>query len=71
MVIKCHWPLFVKSICVDLGSLNLMRHFLVDITKLLRADCCFTVENSTESPTAINAGNIAVLLYNVVVTSLI
>lgn len=70
----CGIFLFVKSICVDLDPLSLLRHFLFQIATLLRADCSFTLEISTESPTTIIAASstdMAVSLYNIVGTSMI
>jgi hypothetical protein len=50
--------LFVKSICTDLDSLSLIRHFSVQLAILFRADCNFLVELSSDSPTAMTAVSI-------------
>jgi hypothetical protein len=66
--------LFVKSVCTDLDSLCFIRHFLVQIATLLTADCNFLVEISTDSPiamTAVSSANVAMVLFDVVGTSLI
>jgi hypothetical protein len=66
--------LFVKSICTDLDSLSLIRHLFVQIATLFTTDYSFLVELSTVSPTAMTAvssANVAVVLFNVVGTSLI
>jgi hypothetical protein len=63
--------LFVKLICTD--SLSLIRHFLVQLAILSRADCNLMGELSAVSPTAITAvssANVAIVLYCVVGKSL-
>jgi hypothetical protein len=69
-----HIFLFVKSICTDLDSLSFICHFLVQIVTLLTADCNFLVEISAVTPiamTAVSSGNVAMVLFDVVGTSLI
>jgi hypothetical protein len=39
--------LFVKLICTDLDSLSLIRHFLVQIAILFKADCNLMVDELT------------------------
>jgi hypothetical protein len=66
--------LFVKSICTDLDSLSFIRHFPVHIATLLTAYCSFLVELSTVSPIAmpaVSSANVAMVLSDVVGTSLI
>jgi hypothetical protein len=70
----CLILLFVKSICTDFDSLSFIRHFLVQIAILLTADCSFLVEIPTVSPiamTAVSSAKVAMVLFDVVGTSLI
>jgi hypothetical protein len=56
------------------GFDEFFRHFLVQIATLLTADCSFLFEISTVSPiamTAVSSANVAVVLFDVVGTSLI
>jgi hypothetical protein len=70
----CLILLFVKSICTDLDLLSFIRRFIVQIATLLTADCSFLVEISVVSPiamTAVSSANVAMVLFDVVGTSLI
>jgi hypothetical protein len=66
--------LFAKSLCTYLDSLTFIRYFLVQIVTSLSADCRFLVEHSAVSPnamTAVSSANVAMVMFDVVVTSLI
>jgi hypothetical protein len=73
-----YWLLFNLVVCevniTDLDSFSFIRHFLVQIATLLTADRSFLVEISTVSPiamTAVSSANVAMVLFDVVGTSLI
>jgi hypothetical protein len=56
------------------GFVGFFRRFFVQIAILFRVDCSFLVEFSTVSPTAmttVSSANAAMVLFNVVGTSLI
>jgi hypothetical protein len=77
-VIDENWLLFNLVVCevnmYRFGLVEFIRHFLVQIVTLLTADCSFLVEISTVSPitmTAVSSANVAMVLFDVVGTSLI